>query len=588
MKKLFIYLVASVSLCSSLTSCEDMLEEQSYGKPTSEELLNNEENLIMLVGQAYAEIKWLHDHWGYWGINTLSSDEAMCPVRNPGNDWDDNGYWRGFNDHSWSYTDKSFENVWNYSSSGAVLCNKILKQLEDFDGIIDDDLYNRYRAELIAVRSYYYYTLFDCFGRIPYMEDYPTDREQAKEVVPQSESNEVWSKLVKALEENAQYLPLANVPSKAANYGRATQGLAYALLARLYLNAKSYGVTPQNCGIEGIKSDADFYTRCVEACDKVINSDVYKIEDEFFTNFKIHNENSEENIFVIVENGNSAFDLQEVAGSMMNKLRITMLTLNYTHQEAWGLLETPWNGFCARPSFIALYEYGVDRRGPCDSIKGTKTDFDEDPWGWFIGPVFGEKGDTLQMVGRSQEIVPNLDENGKPILDENGKPDSINAPLPAVMSTNVSLTNATHNDGARLLKYQVEKNSTLNKYCENDFVLFRYADILYMKAEAILRGGEGDLAALLADADFQKIRIRAGVTPYATLDLEEILDERGREFAWEGIRRRDLIRFGKFNDSKYVQFLNEKAEGKSHLNWFPIPRKMLETSGGVWTQNKGY
>ena len=80
MKKLFIYLVAGVSLCSSLTSCEDMLDEQTYGKPTSEELLSNEENMIMLVGQAYAEIKWLHDHWGYWGINTLSSDEAILEL----------------------------------------------------------------------------------------------------------------------------------------------------------------------------------------------------------------------------------------------------------------------------------------------------------------------------------------------------------------------------------------------------------------------------------------------------------------------------------------------------------------------------
>ncbi|MBO8459998.1 MAG: RagB/SusD family nutrient uptake outer membrane protein [Bacteroidetes bacterium] len=588
MKKLFIYLVASVSLCSSLASCEDMLDEQSYGKPTSEELLSNEENMIMLVGQAYAEIKWLHDHWGYWGINTLSSDEAMCPVRNPGNDWNDDGYWKGFNDHTWTPNDKSFENVWNYSSAGAVLCNKILKQLEAFDGIIDDDLYNRYRAELIAVRSYYYYTLFDCFGNIPYMEDYPSDPDKAKEVVPQSKPWVVWGKLVNALEENAQYLPLANVPSKAANYGRATQGLAYALLARLYLNAESYGVTPQNCGVEGINSVTDFYTRCVEACDKIISSGVYHIEPDFFTNFKVKNENSEENIFVIVENGSSSFDFQEVAGSMMNKLRITMLTLNYTHQQAWGLIEKPWNGFCARPSFIARYEYGVDRRGPCDSIMGTKTDFDVEPWGWFIGPVFAENGkDTLKMPDKSMEKAPVLDEHGNPVdKDKNGKPDSVAVPLPAVITTNVvSLDDATPNDGARLLKYQVEKNSQVNKYCENDFVLFRYADVLYMKAEAIWRGGEGDLNALLADADFQLIRTRAGLPVYSVLDENELLDERGREFAWEGIRRRDLIRFGKFNDSDYVQYVTAKDE---YRNWFPIPRKMLETSGGVWKQNAGY
>lgn len=556
MKKLFIYLVAGVSLCSSLTSCEDMLDEQTYGKPTSEELLSNEENMIMLVGQAYAEIKWLHDHWGYWGINTLSSDEAMCPLRNPGGDWNDDGYWKGFNDQSWTPNDKSFENVWSYSSGGAVLCNKILDQIAAYQDFVEPDLYARYKAELITVRSYYYYTLFDSFGRIPYLEDYSSEN------VPQSEPWVVWGKLVNALEENAQYLPLANAPSKAANYGRATQGLAYALLARLYLNAESYGVTPENCGVEGINSVSDFYTRCVEACDKIIDSDVYQIEPDFFTNFKVQNENSEENIFVIVENGNSAFDFQEVAGSMMNKLRITMLTLNYTHQQAWGLLEQPWNGFCATPSFIAKYEYGVDRRGPCDSIKGTKTDFDVEPWGWFIGPVFAENGiDTLRMEDKGN--------------------------IPAVMTTNVvSLDDATPNDGARLLKYQVEKNSQINKYCENDFVLFRYADVLYMKAEAILRGGEGDLNALLADADFQLIRTRVGMPIYtsATLTLEELLDERGREFAWENIRRRDLIRYGQFAEGTWTF----KPKRDKHFNWFPIPAKMIETSGGLWTQNKGY
>lgn len=556
MKKLFIYLVAGASLCSSLTSCEDMLREDAYGKPTSEELLSNEENMIMLVGQAYADIKWLHDHWGYWGLNTLTADEAMCPVRNPGGDWNDDGYWMNQNTHAWTPDAKSFEVVWNHSSSGAVLCNKILKQIEAYKDDIDQNVYARYRAELLALRTYYYYTLFDCFGRIPYLEDYSSQN------VPLSDVPTVWNKLVTTLESCVADLPLANVPSKAANYGRATQGMAYALLARLYLNAESYGVTPQNCGVEGINSVDDFYTRCAEACDKIIDSDVYKIEDDFFTNFKVKNENSEENIFVIVENGNSAFDYQDVPGAEANKLRITLLTLNYAHQQIWGLLETPWNGFCARPTFIARYEYGVDRRGPCDSIKGTKTDFDVEPWGWFLGPVFAENGiDTLRMEDKGN--------------------------LPAVMTTNVvSLDDATPNDGARLLKYQVEKNSSLNKYCENDFVLFRYADVLYMKAEAIMRGGEGDLNALLSDADFQKIRTRAGVTPYtAALDLDELLDERGREFAWECIRRRDLIRFDKFNDPTYVQYVSATDE---YRKWFPIPAKMIETSGGLWTQNEGY
>ena len=535
-----------------LSSCESMLDENPYGKPTAEEILgSSEENMAKIVGQAYAEITWLHDHWGYWGLSTLSSDECVCPIRNPGGDWNDDGYWNSFNTQSWDANGKGFENMWQYSSAGAVLCNKIMGQIAPYRDAVGEEVYNRYVAELKVVRSYYYYTLFDCFGRIPYMEDYASDN------VPQSETWEVWNKLVTTLEENAPLLPQADVPNKAVNYGRATQGMAYALLARLYLNAESFGVTPANCGIEGITSTADFYNKCVEACDKIIDSGVYWIEDDFFTNFKVQNEGSNENIFVIVENGNPNFNFREVAGSFMNKLRITLLTLNYAHQQAWGLIEKPWNGFCAPKSFIDLYEYGVDRRGPCDSIQGTK---DTRQWGWFLGPVYDAAGNQLVMEDKEN--------------------------LPACITSVVtSLDNATPNDGARLLKYEVEKNSSINKYCENDFVLFRYADVLYMKAEAALRGAtNANISDILADSDFQKIRTRAGVEPYTTLDLDELLDERGREFAWEGVRRRDLIRYDRFSQGTW----DFKPVVDKHFDWFPIPRKMLETSGGLWTQNEGY
>ena len=76
------------------------------------------------------------------------------------------------------------------------------------------------------------------------------------------------------------------------------------------------------------------------------------------------------------------------------------------------------------------------------------------------------------------------------------------------------------------------------------------------------------------------------------LTLDKILDERGREFAWECVRRRDLIRFGKFNDSDYVDYVTGKDE---YRKWFPIPYAVLEkskineeTGKRYWTQNEGY
>lgn len=548
MKKISFFTICLLSTIT-FTSCEDMLQEEAFGKPTAEEMLTTEDNVAKVVGQAYSEVKWLHDHWGYWGINTLSSDECVNPVRNPGTDWSDNGYWQGFNDQSWTSNDESFEFTWQYSNTGAVLCNKILEQLQSAKDNMSEELYKRFTSELKVLRCYYYYTLFDAFGRIPYLEDY------ASENVPQSEACVVWNKLVTTLEYEAENLPDANVPSKSANYGRCTRGMAYTLLARLYLNAESFGVTPENCGIADIKSNIDFQTRCVAACDSVINSGVYTIEPDFFTNFKVNNENSNENIFVIVEDGNASFDYRDVAGKMANKLRITMLTLNYAHQKAWNLVEKPWNGFCAPESFLKKYD-AADHRGPCDENAGTDGC---DGWGWFLGPIKDSDGKTI-------------------VLTDKGN-------IPAVIVKNVSsLDNATHCDGARLLKYEVAKGG-VNKYCDNDFVLLRYADVLYMKAEALLRGAtNGDLDKLLADPEFQLIRTRAGVAPYSSLTLDELLDERGREFAWEMVRRRDLIRYDRFSQGEW----DFKPKRDKYMDWFPIPRKMIETSGGLWTQNPGY
>jgi hypothetical protein len=51
------------------------------------------------------------------------------------------------------------------------------------------------------------------------------------------------------------------------------------------------------------------------------------------------------------------------------------------------------------------------------------------------------------------------------------------------------------------------------------------------------------------------------------------------------VRRRDLIRFNKYSQGEW-QFKKKAAD--NHCDWFPIPRKMIETSGGMWTQNPGY
>ena len=565
MKKFFIVALAAVALLS--TSCEGFLAEENFGNPTIEDMMSNEENIVLLVGQAYAEVKWVHDHWGYWGVSSLTSDECVCPTRIPGEHWADGGYWKNLNTHNWNAFGDAFKNIWNSTISGAVLCNKLINTLDTYQENMSNEVYLQYRGELEVMRSYYYYLLFDCFGRIPYLEVFEDVTE------PLMEPEIVWSHLVACLERNAPNLPAVTDATRATNYGRVTQGMAYSLLARLYLNAESYGCTPANikfpqgCEVK-IASATDFYTNAVRCCDVVINSGSYSIESNYFDNFKILNENSRENIFVIVEDGNAKFDLR-YNGSMSNKMRMVHLSLHYCHQTAWNMIEKPWNGFAARPSYIDLFD-GKD-------VRGTGVGYGEETLGtnnpnqfaWFVGPV--------------------TDKDGSILKDENGDD--------AVITKEIaSLSEATWNDGARFWKYEVDKTKKYD-WAENDYVLMRYADVLWMKEEAILRGGQG--ASGFNTPDFQTLKKRAfayeadPAAAYAAaypnvLTLENILDERGREFSWECIRRRDLIRFNQFDKVEYV------TGNEDFRRWFPIPFSVIEKAKRdengtpIWTQNEGY
>jgi hypothetical protein len=151
--------------------------------------------------------------------------------------------------------------------------------------------------------------------------------------------------------------------------------------------------------------------------------------------------------------------------------------------------------------------------------------------------------------------------------------------------------------------YAVEKFKNLTStgvngsdmtYVDTDFALFRLADIYLMYAEAVLRGGNGTITKALELVN--EVRTRAYTDESANisqadLTLDFILDERAREFYWEGCRRTDLVRFGKFSGGDYLwEWKGAVATGAatdSHFDIFPIPVADLGANPNL-KQNTGY
>jgi hypothetical protein len=197
--------------------------------------------------------------------------------------------------------------------------------------------------------------------------------------------------------------------------------------------------------------------------------------------------------------------------------------------------------------------------------------------------------------------------------DDKGKLKSVTYTFPAVFTDTITtLTNSAgykiYNvfEGARFVKFQIQEG--VADHMSNDFPIYRLADVYLMKAEALMRanGGKANAAAVAAA---NEVRLRAGAVAYneATLTLDELCNERCRELMWEGHRRQDLIRFGRYTGAKSVQNDNDPAnlwilkytddkatddlagqkpfQTPDYMKVFPLPDYVVANG---FTQNKGY
>ena len=149
------------------------------------------------------------------------------------------------------------------------------------------------------------------------------------------------------------------------------------------------------------------------------------------------------------------------------------------------------------------------------------------------------------------------------------------------------------NDGYAFIKYKNIKSDgsegqDLN-WVDTDLPMYRLADIYLMYAEAVLRGGGGNMNTAIGYVN--AIRLRANASTVSFIDLNFILDERSRELSWEMTRRTDLIRYGRFTSAAYLwPWKGNAKEGIAvgeYRNLFPIPNNDLVVNRNL-KQNPGY
>ncbi len=494
------------------------------------------DDIGVVLGPAYSA--WrdvLFSKRGYTGLylsEEISADILAVAYKPYG--FIDNDDHRRMHEHTWGAEQIHVRNLWADCYAAINNTNRIL--LFSDQGLIDDPTF---RAELRVLRASYYWVLCDNYGNVPIVDRYDVEEGYLPE---QSTRLEVYNWIVKEIEES--------IPDLSENttdtYARFNKWAAYTLLAKVYLNAEVYSGTAQ-------------WQKCLDACDMVIESGRYIIEEDFKTNFKENNTGSKETIFAV------PYD-HKYAGA----ISIAAWTMLPQNQRTYNTLYGGWGGLTSIPQFIDTY----------DTLDVRYTE------GWMIGQQYDSNGDSLYC------------EYGVLV----GQPLAYVNELPGIDSTQ-----EIHS--LRINKWEIGDGCYANNQ-DNDFPLFRYADVLMMKAECLLRLGQAPAAAEIV-TDIREYRFKdnpdhatvtgaqlSGGSTYdyglrnfhgntyeggADITYGRMLDELGWEFAAEGHRRQDLIRFGVYTTKSW---LSHSPNG-DYRTLFPIPQKELDKNTNL-TQNDGY
>ncbi len=541
------------------------------------------------IAPAYGFVSWTWRHTNFYGLQLIASDEAILPFRG-GTDWFDGGKFIATHGHTITPTNDLVAAGWNRLTTNI---SRTLAAIEVLTPLVDEGNAEATGAfyEMKALRAYLNMLMLDSWG-----------------IVLKKEASSELSQVLRTQDAidyiESELMSVVDVINQDKGPGRITQAAVWGFLARLHLNAAIYrdpygtpNFTPEDMG------------SVVQYTDNIINSGMFSLSPEYFDLFSDDNNSNPELIFALDQRGvlkreHSRWAYWSIAGSMFPRPEFPSadgtdgpaFTTDFiqTWVDAYGAVdpaeadarfyqkntiipdaqlldyegrvqeiatETDNSYFCIEPTVFEM-DRGV--------IRGTQ---------W--GPRKGDDGAFL-TCDDGVRIYPVKQRKG------NG-PDRDVGYVDHVLNVDFTNEGSLHNTGHRCAKYQFSRTSPNgNNFSSVDLVMMRLAEIYLMRAEAKLRNG--DAGGALADVNTARTSrtARPDQTPeaLASVDLDNMFRERGFELYWEGFRRGDQIRFGKYEDS-----WTGKTDSDANHRLFPIPQSAVDAASGIdgfLEQNQGY
>jgi hypothetical protein len=410
-------------------------------------------------------------------------------------------------------------------------------------------------AEVKMVRALCYFYMMDNYGNVPIVTTYGDFAPKTN--TPRAQVFTFIENEIKTA------LPDLTDVNDATTYGRPTKWMAYSLLAKMYLNAEVYTGTAR-------------WNDCIAACDAVINSNKFSLTSratylQMFnpTNGPTSAGSKDEFIFAIPFDATSSGFLGRSA-NYKARYDVPRSMSKVANGAGYNYFNIPYNTSGPAATLPEYYAYFND----ANDIRNKQ---------WLTGLQYQPDGVTPIMITTTNKGYDQFYNGPSPnapyTFQLNLKP-TITLRQSAA-SFDVGNDEIAWTTGYRNVKFYPDATST-SRNQNNDEPVFRYSDIILMKAEAIQKGGSATLGQSALSL-VNMLRANRTTSPaLASITIDDIYAERTREFAWEGWRRNDAIRFGKYEGT-----WGFKTNTDTYRRIFPIPTNAFALNPAL-VQNPGY
>ena len=569
---------AAISICS----CTD-LGENVYDQVMSENYYKTRADVIHAVFRPHEHI--FESVCAYFQNEELTGDQFVTPSRGAFG-WYDGGKWEMLHRHQYDQIEDGVEwsKMWDSMYKGIGQCNLVLDDLarlspEQF-GITQME-WNALNAQLRTMRAYCYVVLLNHFRHCILTVTSNTEENMKPENRKQVDPEVLFDFIVEELKACLDQLDSKKGENgNVGMQGQFTKGAAAVLLMRLYLNAEVWTGKPM-------------YSECREICKKIIAGEYgnYELAKEWYEPFDHDNDKCNEVIF--------AFPASYATTSwhMQNNYRtIYGRALPYGSQTYLDITEDG----SRNPKYIISPSY--DNQLP-RQLHPYKLGMVTQKFQKYQGDIRFKQYKNLSINSREGMFFLEgyiVNANGTKVKSQDGyemylldQVGTFEASAPEGKISNKlkaasTMTNGDFNSGLYCVKYPFYSYKG-GYFMEPDCVQMRLAEVYYTQAECELRlenaPEAGKLLNKVRERNYEKFGNNIKYQPEGgvVLDMDEMLDEWGREFIMESRRRTDLIRFGRFQD----EWWDKPADVDNHYAIFPITQPALEQNPYL-KQNPGY